>query len=182
MGIFDDYGIDPDSIKDSGFGIPDGTYLYEVSEAENQDGSTNHPNNVFHIITFQLENENGESEGEYKNWTTLKNADEDGDELPLTKGHQYGLSLLKGHLKNLGIKPAELESYNGSQIIGKTGTLSFKTTKRNGKENQNMTIVSVDEGSGPQPKKAAAKAPAKAAPARRAKPAPVEDDDENPFG
>ena len=34
MGIFDDYGVDPDEIKEASFDTPDGTYRFEISEAE----------------------------------------------------------------------------------------------------------------------------------------------------
>lgn len=187
MGIFDDYGIDPESIKESSFDFADGTYRFEISEAEERNGSTNNPYNDYFVIVFQLEDENGDAAGEKQNWTTLRRSDEDGNDIGLLKGHEVGLSILKGMLKQLGIKGSQLSNFTGEEIVGKTGTLTLKTTNRNGKSNQNLRIVDVDEVE-EKPKKAAPKAKAKAvvkkAPAKTVTP-PVEEDDgddDNPFG
>lgn len=180
MGIFDDYGIDPDSIKESSFDKKDGTYRFEISEAETRDGSTNNPNNTFFVITYQLEDENGDPAGEHNSWTTLVRRDEDGEDIGLTAGQAVGLSIFKGTLKTLGIKAAELAAFTGAEIVGLTGTLTLKTTTRNGKSNQNLKIIEVDER--PAPKVKAAPAAKKASPKKAAEETGEDSDDDNPFG
>lgn len=191
MGIFDDYGINPDEIKESSFDIEDGTYRFEVAEAEILDGSANKPDTTFFIIDYQLEDEDGDAAGSTREWFTMA---EDGDSE--TKRAQQSMGFLKSRLKSLGV--TDLKNFDGSEIVGLTGVLQLKSTPGKGanrdKMYQNVKNVRLDEvEEAPAPVKkvakkagiskedAAAKARVKANQAKRAAAADDEDDD-NPFG
>lgn len=201
MGIFDDYGVDPDDIKESGnFDVPDGTYRFEISEAEKLEGTNNKPDTEFFIIDYQLEDEDGDAAGSTREWFTMA---EDGDSE--TKRAQQSMSFLKSRLRSL--KVTDLKSFDGSEIVGLTGTLQLRSTPgkgtNKGKTFQNIKSVTLDEveEEAPVVKKAAAKrAPAKsnkisveesdesikarvkAKQAARAAEAEEPDDEDNPFG
>lgn len=197
MGIFDDYGVDPEEIKESSFDIEDGTYRFEVAEAEVLNGTANKPDTDFFIIDYQLEDEDGDSVGSTREWFTMA---EDGDSE--TKRAQQSMGFLKSRLKSLGV--TNLKDFDGSEIIGLTGVLQLKSTPGKGANKntkyQNVKNVRLDEAEeeAPAPKKAsakkatiskedaAAKARVKANQARRAAAAAEveddEDEDENPFG
>lgn len=190
MGIFNDYDIDIDSVKENNFDVEDGVYHFEVAEAEVLDGTQNKPDDTFFIIDYQLEDENGDAAGQKRAWYTLA---QDGE---ITKRAQQSLSFLKSDLMKLGLKGAQLADFDGSEIVGKRGTLQLKTTPgKNGKgEFQNIRNIRLDESdeeeapAKPARRKAAPKAEAEA-PARttRRKAAPKavepdEDDNDNPFG
>lgn len=185
MGLFDDYGIDADSIKESNFDIEDGTYLFEVAEAETLDGTANKPDTTFFYIDYQLEDEDGEAAGSTREFFTLA---EDGDSE--TRRVQQSLSFFKSRLKSLGV--TDLSNFDGSEIIGLKGSLRLASTPGKGanrdKMYQNIKSLRLsEEEEAPAPKKAA---PAKKAakPAAKPKPAPApepdedDDSDENPFG
>lgn len=186
MGIFSDYDIDIDSVKENNFDVADGVYLFTVAEAEVLDGTANKPDDTFFIIDYQLEDENGDAAGQKREWFTLA---QDGD--ATTKRAKQSVSFLKARLVSLGLKGAQLVDFDGSEIVGKTGSLQLKTTpsKNGGGEFQNIRNVRVvedseDEEPAPKktaPKRAAAKksAPKKSAPVEESD---DEDDDENPFG
>lgn len=198
MGIFDEYGVDPDKIKESNFDIEDGTYRFEIAEAEILEGTNNKPDTTFFIIDYQLEDEDGDSAGSTREWFTMA---EDGESD--TKRAQQSLSFLKSRLKSLGV--TDLQSFDGSEIVGLTGVLQLRSTPGKGanrdKMFQNIRSVKLDEVEAPAPKKAPAKkAPAKKAAvsesdesikarvkakqaARAAAEEPDDEDDEdNPFG
>lgn len=197
MGIFDDYGVDPEEIKESSFDIEDGTYRFEVAEAEVLNGTANKPDTDFFIIDYQLEDEDGDSVGSTREWFTMA---EDGDSE--TKRAQQSMRFLKSRLKSLGV--TNLKDFDGSEIIGLTGVLQLKSTPGKGANKntkyQNVKNVRLDEAEeeAPAPKKAsakkatiskedaAAKARVKANQAKRAAAAAEaeddEDEDENPFG
>jgi len=202
MGIFDDFGINPDEIKESSFDIDDGTYLFEIGEAERQDGSTAHPENTMFYIDYSLFNEDGESVGSKRAYYTLA---EDGDSE--TKRVQQSLSFFKADLKRLGI--TDLSDFDGSELIGLRGVLQLKSVPGKGANRnnmyQNIRNIRLDDDE-PQeapvikkPVAAAKKAPARPAAkdtaaddaaakervaARRAARAaePADDEDGNPFG
>jgi len=192
MGLFDDFDINEEDVKTSSFDIADGVYRFEISDAERRDGSTNKPDNTYFVISFQLEDENGDSAGEKQSWHTLA---VDGDaEHRIAK---IGWSTLKGLLLSLGIKGSELQDFEGPEIVGVRGTLQLKTGAKKGNKDpyQNIRNIHVDDEDAEEeealaPKKAskpAAKkaAPAKAKPAKKA-PEPEDEgddeDDDNPFG
>lgn len=162
MGIFDDFGIDPDEIKESSFDIPDGTYRFEISMAEQLDGTDNKPDTTFFIIDYELEDEDGDPAGQTRSWYTLA---EDGDSE--TKRVAQSMSFLKTDLKRLGV--TDFANFDGSELVGLTGTLQLKSTPGKGANRdrmfQNVRNVRVDEAEeAPAPKKA----PAKKAPAKKA--------------
>lgn len=188
MGIFTDYDIDIDSVKENNFDVDDGVYRFEVAEAEVLDGTQNKPDDTFFIIDYQLEDENGDAAGQKRAWYTLA---QDGE---LTRRAQQSLSFLKSDLMKLGLKGAQLADFDGSEIVGKRGTLQLKTTPgKNGKgEFQNIRNIRLDETeeeeapAKPSRRKAAPKkdeAPARPA-RRKAEPkvAEPDEDDDNPFG
>lgn len=203
MGIFDDYGIDPDEIKESSFDIEDGTYNFEIAEAENLDGTNNKPDTTFHIIDYQLTDEEGDSVGSTREWFTLA---EDGD--PETKRAKQSQSFLKSRLKSLGITGEALKGYDGSEIVGLTGVLQLKSTPGTGVNKgktfqnvKNVRLAEVEEEPAPAPKKAVRKPAAKAGiskedaeakarvkakqaarAAAEAEEEPDDEDDDNPFG
>lgn len=160
MGIFDDYGVDPDEIKESSFDIEDGTYRFEIAEAEILEGTNNKPDTTFFIIDYQLEDEDGDSAGSTREWFTMA---EDGDSD--TRRAQQSMGFLKSRLKSLGV--TDLKSFDGSEIVGLEGVLQLKSTPGKGankdKKYQNVKNVRVDEvEEAPAPKKVAKKTPAKA--------------------
>lgn len=196
MGIFDDYGVDPDEIKESNFDIEDGTYRFEISGAEILDGTNNKPDTTFFVVDYELEDEDGDAAGSTREWFTMA---EDGDSE--TKRVQQSMSFLKSRLKSLGV--TDLKGFDGSEIEGLTGVLQLRSTPgkgaNKGKTFQNIKSVKLDEveEEAPAPKKAPAKKAAakveesdesikarvKAKQAARAA-AEAEDEDEadNPFG
>lgn len=195
MGIFDDFNIDIDAVKESSFDIPDGTYRFEIAEAEQLDGTDNKPDTTFFIIDFQLEDEDGDAAGQTRNWYTLA---EDGD--TDTKRVHQSMSFFKSDLKALGVR--DFGAFDGSELIGKTGTLRMVSTPgkgaNKGKTFQNVKSITLDEveEEAPAPKKSPAKAKAstakddaeakarvKANQAKRAaEEEPEEADEDNPFG
>ena len=196
MGIFDDYGVDPDEIKESNFDIEDGTYRFEISSAEIIEGTNNKPDTTFFVIDYELEDEDGDAAGSTREWFTMA---EDGDSD--TKRAQQSMGFLKTRLKSLGV--TDLKGFDGSEIEGLTGVLQLRSTPGKGankdKKFQNVRSVKVDEAEpAPAPKKAAAKkAPAKVeesdesikarVKAKQAARAAAEaeesdEDDANPFG
>lgn len=199
MGIFDDYGVDPDEIKESSFDVPDGTYRFEIAEAEKLEGTNNKPDTDFFIIDYQLEDEDGDAAGSTREWFTMA---EDGDSE--TKRAQQSMGFLKSRLKGLGV--TDLRSFDGSEIVGLTGVLQLKSTPGKGankdKTFQNVKNVRLDEVeeevARPAVKKAPARKPAakseiseedaaararvKAKQAARAAAEVADDEDDNPFG
>lgn len=197
MGIFDDFNIDIDAVKESSFDIEDGTYRFEIAEAEQLDGTDNKPDTTFFIIDFQLEDEDGDAAGQTRTWYTLA---EDGD--TDTKRVLQSMSFFKADLKALGVK--DFANFDGSELIGKTGTLRLVSTPgkgaNKGKTFQNVKSITLDEEEeAPAPKKAPAKRAAsstakadaeakarvKANQAKRAAEAEEsdeDDEDDNPFG
>ena len=203
MGIFDDFGVDPDKVQEAGnFNVDDGVYHFEVAEAEILEGTTNKPDTTFFYIDFQLFDEDGDAVGSTRTWYTMA---EDGDSE--TAQAQRSAGYLKADAKALGV--TDLHNFDGSEIIGVKGVLRLVSTPGKGKNKGNTyqnvrnirrTEEEVEEA--PAPKKAPAKrAPAKKAPdtskedaeakervkakqaARAAEAEPEdEDDDSNPFG
>ena len=162
MGIFDDYGIDTNAIKESSFEIEDGTYLFEIGEAETQNGTTNNPENDVHYIEYNLFDEEGNPVGNKRAYYTLS---EDGDSD--TKRVQQSLSFFKADLKRLGV--TDLSEYDGSQVVGLKGVLQLKSSQGKGANRnntyQNIRNVRLDEAAPEAPvvKKPVAKPAAKPA-------------------
>lgn len=206
MGIFDDFGINPDEIKESSFDIDDGTYLFEIGEAERQDGSTNNPTDTLFYIDYSLFNEDEESVGSKRAYYTLA---QDGD--TETQRVKQSLSFFKADLKRLGV--TDLSSFDGSELIGLRGVLQLKSVPGKGANRNNMyqnirNIRLDDDGADEAPvvkKPAAAAKPAAKKPAVKAstaaadaearervaanqaaraaaEAAPEETEDGNPFG
>lgn len=198
MGIFDDFGIDTDSIKESNFDIEDGTYYFEVAEAETLEGTNNKPDTTFFYIDYQLEDEDGDAAGQTREFFTLA---EDGDSD--TKRVQQSLGFFKSRLKSLGV--TDLAGFDGSEIVGLKGVLQLKSTPGKGQNRdktyqnvKNVRLTEQEEAPAPVVKKAPAKrekaAPkteddaaikerVKAKQAARAAAEPEDEaDDENPFG
>lgn len=188
MGIFSDYDIDIDSVKENSFDVPDGTYRFEIAEGEELDGTQNKPDTTFFVIDYQLEDEHSDAAGSYREWYVLA---ENGDSE--TKRARQSVGFLKSRLLKLGLKGSQLADFDGSEIIGITGTMRLKTKpgRKQGTEFQNIATMKVDGVDGTdveeekEPEEAPAK-PARKAPAKRAaKPAaakePEADEDENPF-
>lgn len=154
MGILDDYGIDPDSIKESSFDIEDGTYYFEVAEAEVQEGTQNRPDTTFFYIDYQLFDEEDEPVGSTRAWYTLA---EDGDSD--TKRVHQSMSFFKADLKRLGV--SNLSDFDGSEIVGLKGVLQLVSTPgkgaSKGKMYQNIRNIRLTEEAAPAPKKAPAK-------------------------
>lgn len=184
MGIFSDYDIDIDSVKEnSGFDVEDGVYQFTIAEADTLDGTPNKPDTTFFYIDYSLEDENGDTAGIKRAWYTLA---EDGD--TDTKRVKQSMSFLKGDLLRLGLKGSQLADFDGSELVGRTGTLQLKTgAGKNGKQGyQNIRNIRLDDGDeaeeAPAPKKASKPAAKKAAPKKAAEPEPEEgDEDDNPF-
>lgn len=198
MGIFDDFGIDPDKVKEAGnFNVDDGVYHFEVAEAEILEGTTNKPDTTFFYIDFQLTDEDGDAVGSTRTWYTMA---EDGDSDTVKAARSAGY--LKGDAKALGV--TDMNSFDGSEIIGVKGVLRLVSSPgkgaNKGKTYQNVRNIrrTEEEVEEAPVKKAPAKKPAastakadaaakarvKAKQAERAAEEEPEDgeDDENPFG
>ena len=50
MGIFADYDIDIDEVKESNFDVADGPYRFTEADAEVLDGTENKPETTFFLI------------------------------------------------------------------------------------------------------------------------------------
>lgn len=184
MGIFSDYNIDIDEVKESNYDIADGTYRFTIAEAEVIDGTQNKPDTTFFVIDYQLEDENGDAAGQKRAWYTMA---EDGR--TDTRRVTVSMSILKSELLKLGLKGSQLADFDGSEIVGKTGVLTLKTgpSKNNKPGFQNIRNLVVDEDDEPEEKPVKKAAP-KAKPEKKkvTATAPVadsdEDEDDNPFG
>src|SRR5690606_20564509 len=104
--------------------------------------TNNKPDTTFFIIDYQLEDEDGDNAGSTREWFTMA---EDGDSE--TKRAQQSMSFLKSRLKSL--KVADLKGFDGSEIVGLTGTLQLRSTPgkgaNKGKTFQNVKSVVLDE-------------------------------------
>ena len=161
MGIFDDFGIDSDAIKESSFDIEDGTYYFEVAEAEIQEGTQNKPDTTFFYIDYQLTDEDGDTAGSTRSWYTMA---EDGDSE--TKRVTQSLGFFKSDLKRLGV--TDLANFDGSEIVGLKGVLQLKSTPGKGANRdktyqniRNLRLTEEEEAPAPVVKKAPAKRAAK---------------------
>lgn len=136
MGLFDDYDIDIDEVKEAGgFDFDDGPYEFEISEALRQNGTKNDPNDTKFIIKYDLD-----EAGTYWEWFTLA---VDGD--PAHPKAKQSLEYLKSRLLDLGLKASELSSFDEGDLEGVTGSLKLVTTKKNGNSYQNVRNVKVFE-------------------------------------
>lgn len=199
MGLFDDYDIDMDEVKEAGgFDFKDGFYDFEISEALKQQGTKNDPDDTKFIIKYDFD-----EDGTYWEWFTIA---VDGDaNHPKAK---QSLGYLKARLLDLGIPASQLNELEPEDLEGIRGSLELRTTNGKGKNSaktyQNVRNVKV-EGDAPeavaepvedtkaadaaakkrvaarQAARSQAEAPAER-PARRRAAAPAADEDsENPF-
>jgi hypothetical protein len=207
MGLFDDFDIDMDEVKEAGgFTFDDGTYDFVISEALTQNGTKTHPDNTNFIIKYDFD-----ENGVYWEWFTIAVG---GD--PTAPRAVTGLSFLKRRLQDLGFQASELNDIEPEDLEGISGALTIATKQGRGKNAgnayQNVTKVVVSDADGeiekaPEPvvdtkaadaaakrrvaarqaERAKAEEPAPAAPARRPRrtaAAPVaedEGDEDNPF-
>lgn len=136
MGLFDDYDIDIDEVKEAGgFDFDDDTYEFEISEALRQNGTKNDPDDTKFIIKYDLD-----EAGTYWEWFTLA---VDGD--ATHRKAKQSLEYLKSRLLDLGLKASELSSFEPEDLEGITGSLKLVTTKKNGNSYQNVRNVKVFE-------------------------------------
>lgn len=166
MGLFDDFDIDMDEVKESGgFSFDDGWYPFEISEALRQNGTKNDPDDTKFIIKYDLD-----EAGTYWEWFTLA---VDGDAAhPKAKS---SLGFLKTRLLGLGLKASELNDFEPEDLEGIRGDLELKTTKNKKGEFQNIKNLKLDdEGGEPDDEPEPAPAPRR----RAAKPKDDEDDTE----
>lgn len=161
MGLFDDFDIDMDDVKETGnFAIDDGWYDFEVTEALRQNGTKNDPDDTKFIIKYDLE-----EAGTYWEWFTLA---VDGDAShPKAKS---SLGFLKARLLSLGLKASELNDFEPEDLEGIVGKLELRTTKnKKNQEFQNIKNLVIEEDAAPEPE------PEK--PARRTRAANPADDE-----
>lgn len=199
MGIFDDFGVDPDKVKEAGnFNVEDGVYHFEVAEAEILEGTAKKPDTTFFYIDFQLTDEDGDPVGSVRTWYTMA---EDNDSETAQAVRSQGF--LKSDAKALGV--TDMHAFDGSEIIGVKGVLRLVSTPGKGASKgkifqnvRNIRRVEEEVEEAPAPKKAPAKRAAKPAAteddaaikarvkakqaARAAEPEEDEDDEDNPFG
>lgn len=148
MGLFDDFDVDMDEVKEAGgFSFDDGFYEFEIVEALRQNGTQNRPDDTKLIIKFDLD-----EAGTYWDWYTIA---VDGDsEHPDAK---RSLGYLKTTLLALGFKLSELNDIDYEDLEGIRGTFELKTTKnkKTNKEYQNIRNLKVtDEEPEPEPEPA----------------------------
>lgn len=169
MGFLDDFDIDLDDYESSGFDIPDGTYAFEVAKSELKEGTQNDEDARHIVVTFALENEEGETQT--WNWW-LKVPD---DPQRPTQREKISMGDWKKWLLGAGFDPSEIGSVGPDEIEGITGTVRLVTTfsKKSQREFQNprdWTFDTVEE----KPKKESPKKASKPKPA----PEPDEDDED----
>ena len=136
MGLFDDFDIDMDEVKEAGgFSFEDGWYDFEVVEALRQNGTKADPDDTKFIIKFDLD-----EAGTYWDWYTLA---VDGD-----SNHQKAktsLGYLKTRLLELGLKASELNDFEPEDLEGIRGRFELKTTKgKNNREFQNIRNLTLE--------------------------------------
>jgi hypothetical protein len=166
-----DYDVDLDAFEagGGGFDIPDGTYDFEITNAEVRKGTKRDENAVHIVVAQRLENADGEVHS-HQDWFAVP---VDMDHLsPREKMSMQEWKLL---LVQSGMAPADTGKATPDDIEGRTGTLRLVSTNGKGKNSdkvyQNVkdrTFDGQEEG-----------APVKAAPAKARKAAaPVEDAEE----
>lgn len=180
MGFFDDYDVDLDNFEaSSGFvNAPDGTYAFEVANAETRVGTNADPDAVNITVVFALENEEGETY-KHTNWYAVPK-----DPAHPSQRETISMGEFKALLLSAGVPETELKSAGPEDIIGLEGTLRLVTSrsKKNGKDYQNTRDIAFDNDSVTEDGEsdAAPEAAPEAAPkARAAKAAPAAKS--NPF-
>lgn len=165
-GFLEDYDIDLDNFNESGgFDVPDGTYTFELTNSERREGTSSDEDAVHIVLSFTLENEDGES---YSwNWW-LKVPD---DPSHPTRRESISMSDWKKFLLGAGIPKNRINKAGPSDIEGITGTVQLVTTaqRKSGKEYQNPKNWSFD-GVKEEEEKPAKKA------TKKSKPEPEEDE------
>lgn len=168
MGLFDEYGIDPDEVPDvPSYDVEDGIYEFEVSNyfiwvADDESRSCA-------VIEYTL----GDEGKKTSEWFNLP---EDAD--APTEAELKKLGFLKQRIMSLGFSREQVKEVEGEDLIGIVGTLQLKTTQgRNGKSYQNVRNVRVDAPD-EEPEEETPKAKA---PVRKGKAAPEAQVKANPF-
>lgn len=175
MGFFDDYDVDLDNFEaSSGFvNAPDGTYAFEVANAETRVGTNADPDAVNITVVFALENEDGETY-KHTNWYAVPK-----DPAHPSQRETISMGEFKALLLSAGVPETELKSAGPEDIIGLEGTLRLVTSrsKKNGKDYQNTRDIAFDNDSVAEeeeeevaPKAAPKARAAKAAPAAKSNP------------
>lgn len=191
--LFGDFDIDMNDVAAAG-GRPtfaDGSYEFNISEARVQNGTQKYPDNVYFVISYNLD-----EHGTYQEWFTIA---VDGE---VTASALQSLGFLKTRFIGLGLPADSLNNVSSDDLEGLRGVITL-TTKKNAKgEFQNiskLTLLEDDEEDeddddaeaeiAAAKKRVAAKqaarakaAPAKKAPAKKAAPVVADDeDDDNPY-
>lgn len=195
MGLFDDFDIKPEDVKEaSGFSnADDGTYEWVISEDAKRNGTPTHPDYTYYTIDYDLD-----EDGSHREWFTLA---VDGDpEHPVAK---KSWPWFKKRLLSLGVDPA---TFQEGDLEGLTGAfrlqtkLDKKNTPRQNIVESSFVCYGDEGGAGDEPsdhdddsaaatiaarnkraKEAAPAAPAKPARRTRAAAAVVDDEQVNPF-
>lgn len=171
MGFLDEYDVNLDEFNESGFDVPDGQYVFEVSKGELRKGTNADPDVVHVVISFALENE----DGEVKTWNWwLKVPD---DPSRPTRRESISMSDWKKWCLAAGFEtPNEV---GPEDVEGITGTVRLVSTPGKGKNADRMYTNprdwTFDTEEEPAPKPTKATKPTK----KRPEPEPDEEDDED---
>lgn len=173
MGFLDEYEVDLDNYEDTGgFDIADGLYTFVVINGELKEGTAKDPDARHIVISFQFENEDGESNS-YNWW--LKVPD---DPSRPTRRESISMSEWKKWLLAAGFDASEINGVGPEDVEALTGTVRLVTGKpgKGGVAYQNPKDWTFDTEEEEPVKRAAPKksAPRKAAPVEE----PEEDDEE----
>ena len=133
MGLFDEYGVNMDEVKESSWEVPDDIYEFAVGSCWIQEGTKKDPDAQFFVIEYLLGDEGDLKKSE---WFGLP-----ADPTAPTDKELQKLGFLKTRLKSLGIPEGNLNDVDEDTLVGITGTLQIVT--RNGF--QNIRNVRVDE-------------------------------------
>lgn len=175
MGFLDEYDIDLDNYEDSGFSDPaDGLYSFTVLGSETKKGTTKDETAVNIVISFDLENEDGES----RKWSWWNKVPSDPDHP--TRWEEMCMARWKKWCLAAGFDPSEINGIGPDDIEGLTGTVRLVTRKSRPKKGeearefqnpQDWTFDGAEEEE--------EEAPAKASkPKKAAKPKPAPEPDE----
>lgn len=134
-GLLEEYGIDLTEVEAPSYDVPDDIYEFVVGDVYVQAGTSNHPNESWICIQYQL-GDSGKSKTE---WFKLPQDMSDPTPDELKK-----LGYYKARLFNLGVAEEDLNSVGRDELIGLAGTLQVFT--RNGFQNiKNVKLSEVNE-------------------------------------
>jgi hypothetical protein len=134
-----DYVTGAESIEPSDFNGPeDGTYEFEITDIYPKEGSQANPDAVWIFVEYQLD-----SGRKYNELFTMPK-----DPARPTENERQAVGRYLSRLISLGVERSEVNRVNTDTLVGKTGTLTLRTTtnRKNQREYQNISKLVLHEG------------------------------------